>query len=96
MKEKLMWLINKTKIEREHAEEDKQYNDRLIDIKNLRKENQKLKNELQHQIDLKKIYLANCKRISKKLKLKEEELERERSIRVSMSKSSRARKYDKK
>lgn len=95
MKEKIMWLINKTKIEREHAEEDKQYNDRLIDIKNLRKENENLKKELEHQMNLKKIYLSNCKNLKKKFKRLEEELERERSLRLSMSKPSRTRKHDK-
>ena len=95
MKERLMWLINKAKIEREQAEEDKQYNDRLIDIKNLRKENESLKEELEHQINLKKIYLSNCKNWKRKYTRLEEELERERGLRLSMSKPSRTRKHDK-
>ena len=92
MKDIMMWLINRKKIEQEQLEEDKQYNDRLIDIRKLNKRVLELETELEHQKQLKKIYLSNCKNWKRKYTRLEEELERERSLRLSVSRTSRAKK----
>ena len=61
------WIKNKKAIEEEHRKEDEQYNQQLIEFGNLSKENTSLKNRLENEIKLKKIYLSRCKTLKRKL-----------------------------
>ncbi len=61
------WIKNKKAIEEEHQKEDDQYNQQCIEINNLHKEIENLKNQLKNEINLKKIYLSRCKSLKRKL-----------------------------